>query len=151
ILMGFMALMHLRVPIFREHFESMVNQAYTILGKESVRDIESVRRWLKRYEEETGEGTDITAEDVQKVGLGDGLKWVVPIEWHLKMLRNVPKIARILSDMHWLYLKAPTEAKFLTSDNPVLYGVPANRGSSYVGGGLLDENIEVVFPISREL
>jgi hypothetical protein len=48
-------------------------------------------------------------------------------------------------------LEATSDYKYITSDNPVYYIDPSQDPRSFHGVGLINENIEVTFPLSKEL
>lgn len=56
----------------------------------------------------------------------------------------------LFSQMGWAFLKAPANETFLTGDNPVTYRIPG-RAKSFYGVGLGDQDVEVTFPLSRNL
>lgn len=147
----FLALLLLRVPTFRNQMEDGAKQLFTILNKERVGNLESFKRDIDRYEYETGEIVDIPAEELQKTILEDKLELVVSPEFSLSMISIVEDVEQILGGMHWTYLKATEEVKFLSSDNPLTYNHPTYKPGSFFGVGLANENTEVTFPISKDL
>jgi hypothetical protein len=73
-------------------------------------------------------------------------------EYSLSMIGNhALEYARILHRMKWTFLGATHDYKFLTSDNPISIHNPRSNHDFFYGGGLLSRNIQVTFPISKEI
>ena len=73
-------------------------------------------------------------------------------EYSLPIMTSLTKIvADILYGMKWSFWRSPKGHCFVTSDNPFVYDVPRRLAKAYYRGGLLDAEIRVTFPISRNL
>ena len=57
----------------------------------------------------------------------------------------------IFHAMKWTFIKATDSYKFLTSDNPIFYWDPTHDSKSFPGVGLLNKNIELTFPLTKDL
>ena len=53
--------------------------------------------------------------------------------------------------MKWRFIKATDDYKFMTGDNPLRYIDPAHNPHSFYGVGLANKNIEVTFPLSKDM
>lgn len=148
---AFLALLMIRVPNFRRNFEDSAAQALTLLSKQTAANEDRLRASMEQYELETGERLDIPVEELQRIVLEEEVKIVVNPQLSLQSTAMAPEIEKVLAAMKWMFLKAPQEVKFVCSDNPVSYNDQTHNPRSYWGVGLSNENIEVTFPISRDL
>lgn len=130
----------------------------------AIMDTETKKQWAKLLNDDERErayseikaetGVDVssfTKEDIQ--GIIDGSKftttWNVPKEnWIKHNLEFMGLVYRTLERMHWRVYFAPTNAAFITSDNPVGVLVPKSDGY-YAGTGILSPGAIRLFPLSK--
>ncbi len=67
------------------------------------------------------------------------------------MLALAGNLAPIFCDMKWAFFKATDSDKFVISDNPLFRVDPTFQAGLLSGMGLLNKNIEVTLPISKDL
>jgi hypothetical protein len=58
-------------------------------------------------------------------------------------------LVEIILNMGWGYIHTPSNAYFLTSDNPISCVDPYKNSNSPIGYGLADISIELTFPLSK--
>ncbi len=62
------------------------------------------------------------------------------------------RFGQVIEKMTWAFVRATDRIKFLTSDNPFFFHDPtADPRSIYGGVGLLNKNVEVSFPVSKDV
>ncbi len=61
------------------------------------------------------------------------------------------RLSPVFYDMTWTFLRATDDYKFVTSDNPIHRRTSTPSSPPFGGIGLLNKNIEVTFPISKDL
>jgi len=145
----FLALMIVRVPNFRSNVEEMFGELQRkivdgILGMEGFEEI------VRNHEKKTGKSLADPA-DLKQFVLGEYNGDVGPDLSLGLMIGDRSKIARIFHDMTWTFIEATDEWKFVTSDNPLFFDVPTHDPRLIVGGGLGSKNVEVSFPVTRDL
>ncbi|MGN6384027.1 MAG: DUF4238 domain-containing protein [Dyella sp.] len=92
-------------------------------------------------------------------GLGDKLRMSsLKIEirnWaclqHMFKLATDTDLIKIMMDMHYELIEAPADGLFLTSDQPVALFSPSATAKGLYGAGLADHDIELTFPLTRQL
>lgn len=72
-------------------------------------------------------------------------------EFSLDMMKLAKDFTPIIFEMNWAFLRATDEYKFVTSDNPLYYFDPTHDPRSFDGVGLMDDNLELYFPVSNDL
>lgn len=67
----------------------------------------------------------------------------------LLLLATWPDLEHMLSQLNWTVFIAPPNKHFFTSDNPVSKWAPREKRGRFNSVGLANQDVEVVFPISR--
>ena len=147
----FIALMMVRVPNFRNNIETVMANVFKDIHMTLARHKEGFYNSIKNYERETGNSLG-DPEELRQFALKGKYDVKVNPELSLSMLLKGPLgYANIFSGMRWFFLVATHDYKFVTSDNPLFYDDPSRNTNSILGVGLLDKNIELTFPISKDL
>jgi hypothetical protein len=147
----FLAFIFTRVPNYRENVERLSAEVMKESLMMSAAHPEGLKSMMKRFEQKTGQEIDVSVEDYQKFLL-DGQYDIVPKpELSLKMVILAVEFVPIFYHMKWVFLRATGEYKFVTSDNPLYYDDPTHDPRSFYGVGLLNKNVEITFPISKDL
>jgi hypothetical protein len=60
-------------------------------------------------------------------------------------------LIKIMMDMHYELIEAPAGELFLTSDQPVALFSPSATTTDVYGAGLADRDIELTFPLTKQL
>lgn len=148
-LAAFTASMLTRVPFFRGMIEDFTAE---VVGKTARMVASDPRRFealMRRVEQETGRPVDIPVEKVREFLL-DRERYEIktsPVASLETMVEVTPEFVPIIADMNWAVLTPPGGYVFVTSDTPVVLVNPALQGSPY-GPGLLQESVEVTFPMA---
>lgn len=147
----FLALMAVRVPSFRTNAEKAVEEILENIGRKIASNQKTFQSWIQRFKGETGTNIEMSLDTLRELFLQDNWKVKVDPQISLQMIPEIAEsIARIFYDMNWCFLRAPGNHKFITSDNPVFHLDPKRPLGLLHGMGILDRNIEVTFPVSRD-
>jgi hypothetical protein len=148
---GFMALSYLRGPAARhlmtELIVSNMNKA-----------MEAALSTKENYEEivRNSGGTDDPISD--KVPYQKLVKFWNEREFELKIseyvslgaLESVEKVATILYDMNWTFVRCPPGSLFITSDTPMSYSSPRGSYDPTIGdGGLMNRAVQARMPLTK--
>jgi len=146
----FLSCMFTRVPTFRNWTEKVTAIALKTWLKFIASNEKTLSRFINQLIIEKNINFDYSIEKLQNFLLDDNKYEIcVSPQLSLDFLLLGLKLAPIFSKMNWAFLEATENYKFLTSDNPVYYIDPTV--SSHKNVGLLNKNVIVFFPISKEL
>jgi hypothetical protein len=150
---SFLALMMTRVPNFRKNIaimiEGMIKRISLMVASHKKGFADSIRR----FEQDTGKEIGMSVEELRQFMLDDS-KYKVKAnpQFSLAMaLSNLDKLTRIFFDMKWKFIKATSDYKFLSGDNPLYYCDPTHNPHSFYEVGLINKNVEVTLPLSSEV
>jgi hypothetical protein len=146
----FIAYIMTRVPNYRKNVESIAGKLIKKTMMTIVSDREEFRSKVEKLEKVRGEKFKTRIEDFTKAVMNGKYDIEVHPEFSLGMIGLARELAPLFYKMSWAFLKATNEYKFLTSDNPLYYFDPTYSQRKFDGVGLLNDNVEVYFPISRE-
>ena len=148
---AFLALTMTRVPNFRKNIEEATVQ---IVKKQNM-IVASDRAWLKSkiedLERETGKKIEVSVEDLQRFILSGQYDIKLDPQFSLRAISIAVDIIPLFYKMSWSFLEATKDYKFVTSDNPIFYIDPTHNPKSFYGIGLANRNIELTFPVSKDL
>lgn len=148
----FLALMMTRVPNFRENVERATSEVMKKTNKILASNPEHFESFIRRFEEKTGEKIKVPLDDLRKFCLSDEYEIVTKPHFSLEIFLSLfEDFAPIFFKMNWRFLIATDDFKFATCDNPLCYVDPTHDPKSWYGFGLGNKNIEVTFPISKDL
>lgn len=148
----FLALMMTRVPNFRNNVGRAMGQLAKKLYMELAANQNAFEDSIRRFEEHTGKKIGMPIEEIRKFAFNGEYDVALDSQYSLaKGISVCGRLALILVSMKWLFLRATDDYKFLTGDNPVFYCDPTHDPNSPYGVGLANENIELTFPLSRDL
>lgn len=149
---GFLAVMVLRVPGFRQKIEEAMGNVALQMGKfmASVPWVfNEMTDWLEANGKFDSEGT--SREELGRLILADDYKMTVEPQASLRVFTHIGEMASVFADMHWSFVEAPSGKHFITSDNPVsVLNTETHAFIPYIAG-MLDPKVEVAFPITRDL
>jgi hypothetical protein len=134
VLSEFIAGMYVRIPHFRFQYLEIAESFLRVLGKKA-------RANQKFNESLQSSKTTKPPEDLSDYGVA-----IHQNEYVLTMLKLIPNITTVISQMTPSLLISYGTSKFITSDNPVILFDP--KPKPYLGSGWLTETIEVYFPLS---
>lgn len=149
---SFLALMFVRTDSFRHQFAQITMSGMQMQMYATASHKEAFKEHIKEYQKDTGHKmSEKEAEDVRKELLKpQNFTISVDKEWTLQALSFHERLIPIIRDMEWTTLKTKKSDYFITSDNPLTYGVPKIHAHPFYGGGLLHEKVELTFPLSAE-
>jgi len=147
----FLAFTMTRVPSFRENVEratgEIMKKANQIWASYPA-DFESM---IEKSEKDTGNKIEMPVEELRKFVLEGQYDVKVDSQFSLAMILLAIDLASTFSSMKWTFLEATEDYKFVTSDNPLSFFDPTHDPKSFYGVGLSNRNIEITFPISKDL
>ena len=147
----FLAFTVTRVPNYRKNVErsfgEIIKKILVVLASSPV----AIKSMIEGVERDTGKKMAIPVEEWQKILLDGQYNIEVKPQFSLETITIAKELVPIFYGMSWAFLEATEDYKFVTSDNPLFYFHPTHHPKSFYGGGLANKNIEVTFPISRDL
>lgn len=129
----FIASIRTRVLSYREKNEKEIADVVKRLGKVVAARLEGIESMKKCFEEGN---YDINVNP----------NFSLALEFKL-----TEQLAPIFYKMKWVFFIATDDYKFVTSDNPLCYYDPTHDPQTFYGVGLANKNIEVTFPLSKDL
>jgi len=147
----FIAFMMTRVPNYRDNVENAVADFIRKFSKICASNPESFKFSVEQFEREKGKKLDKPPEELRKYILGGNYNIVVNPQLSLGMTTVACDLAPLFYHMKWQFLRATDKYGFVTCDNPVYRFDPNPGPPPFDGVGLLNRNIEVTFPVSRDL
>jgi len=152
-LASFLGLSFTRSPNHRANVERVVTHLAKTVAQFSAANSEHFAQTLRKYEHDMGEKLTDDPEDLCKFMLEGEYNLSMRPELYLKMfVGHGVRLGLVIEKMKWVFVRATDRFRFLTSDNPFFFHDPSvDTQSFYRGVGLLNENVEVSFPISKDL
>jgi len=147
----FLGFLLVRVPNFQQLTESMVAGFAKMYSRRLASNPEWFRRSIEKYEKATGDDVGNDLEGLREFALRGEYDISVNRDFNLRFILLGERLAPILHQMTWTFLRATDDYKFLTSDNPLVYYDPTCDGNSLHGVGFTNKHIEVTVPISRDI
>ncbi len=150
----FLALTLTRVPNYREN---MIEKPTAALMKRMNIMMASHKKHfeahIKNFEARTGNKLTTSVEELRQYILkGDYDVKVGNPDYSLDfMFSGAKNVAPIFHDMKWAFFETTDENYFLTSDNPLYFIDPTVKRGDFYGTGLLNQKVEITFPISKNL
>jgi len=150
IIAEFIAGMHLRVPDFRQKQLEMSQYFIDLMNYFSFSTKEAYENTCKRYEKDTGEKLNITYEATKTFVEKPELYQIIlhQNEYIQMIFQLMPIITHAISNMTPYLLFATGEARFVTSDNPVILMDTNPKRPPYLGYGWYTKTVNVYFPLS---
>jgi len=147
---SFLGLSLTRSPNHRENMEQAIAHLAKSITQFSAADPEHFAQALRSYERDMGEKLTEDTEELRHFILEGEYELTARPELYLKMfIAHGIEFGRIIEKMKWVFVRSTARFKFLTSDTPFFFCDPSDQ--SFFRGGLLGKNVEVSFPISKEL
>jgi len=152
ILAIFLAFIMVRVPNYRENVERATADFMKRMNEILASNPEGFKSMIEKFQEDTGNRIGMPVEELREFFLGDDYSVKVDSQFSLDIMPLMAeKLSLILYRMDWLFGEATDKHKFLTCDNPVFYCDPKRSSRSLSGTGLFNEDVEVTFPVSRDI
>jgi len=149
----FLAFMMTRVPNFRNNIEETHSEIVKQVTMWLAKDPKRFQSIMEKYGKDAGDKINFPIDAIREFVLDDSRYTVkTKPEFSLFMIMELSRsFAKVFYDMKWTFFPATDEYKFLTSDNPLFRLDPTYDPKSPYGVGLRNKNIEVTFPISRNM
>jgi uncharacterized protein DUF4238 len=147
----FVSFMMNRVPDYEKSVNEIKKHMVKKMSDMVFYDEERTQAIMDRVENETGEKSDISAQDL--VDFYKSGEYGIEINRNFSldlMLRNSPEFAKYFCMMDWNVFHAPARCTFVTTDNPVFLIPPEDHKSHYYGVGLITPGALKVFPLSQK-
>lgn len=148
---SFLALTMTRVPNYRTDIEKSTGELIKKISMKMASNAAGFESMMGKMEKETGNKIEMPVEELRKFMLNGEYDVKVDSQFSLFMIGLAEELAPVFFEMSWAFLEATNDYKFVTCDNPLFYYDPTHDPKSLFGVGLLNKNIEVTFPISRDL
>ncbi len=149
----FLGLSLTRSPTHREHVNKIIAHVKKAVGQCNAADPRNFAQSLRNYERDLGEKLTDDPEGLRKIIIEGEYEVHANPNLYLKMfVDHGLSFGKIIEKMTWIFVRASDRFKFLTSDNPFFFRDPTpDPYSIYGGGGLLNKNVEVSFPVSNDI
>jgi len=147
----FLGIMMTRVPGYRQKVEKMTADFIRRMNKFMACNPEILKAEIEKWEEDSGEKMDIPIEDLRKFIIDDEYNIEIKPYFSLGFVRLANDFAPIFFNMKWAFYRATDDYKFVTSDSPLFFTDPTHDPNSFYGVGLANKNVEITFPISKDL
>ncbi len=145
----FLAFMLTRVPNYRQNTAKMSVELFKKITKLTASTPELFDATIRTIEEDLGEKIDYPHEELREFLLEGNFDITPNPEQSLQHVNA--ELAPVFYEMNWIFLKSTDRFEFLTSDNPLVYFDPTHDPKSPYGVGLLNRNIEVTFPVTKDI
>lgn len=156
----YVALQYIRTPRHREEMDKFIQAETRFFMREDVTspkgfrlskdEILKHRPKNKREEEALKKISAMSDEEIKKQAFefihSDDLKVRLTKAGHSKGILKIERHAKGLFESQWLFLIAPKDTRFVTSDNPCFTVSPTK-----VMNGLLSPHVTVFFPLRPDL
>jgi len=147
----FLAFTMTRVPSFRENIERATGEIMKKANQIWASYPAGFESMIEKFEKDTGNKIEMPVEELRKFVLEGQYDVKVDSQFSLAMILIAKALAPIFYNMNWAFLEATEDYKFVTSDNPLSFFDPTRGPKFFYGVGLLNRNIEITFPISKDL
>lgn len=148
----FLAFTMTRVPSHRENIEKATGEFMKKMSIILASNPAGFKSMIEKFERDRGNKIGMSVEELRKFMLEGQYDITTDPQFSLGMIPMMAKsLIPIFYKMDWAFLEATDDYKFVTSDNPLSYFDPTHDPRSFYGVGLLSRNIEVTFPISKDL
>ncbi len=145
----FLSSIMIRVPNFRENIEKSAAEVIRRINVKIASDTEAFKSMINSFEKETGDKIGLPVEDLKKFILNGKYEIKVDPQFSLYMLTLINDFGLLFHKMGWTILTSDGY-RFITSDNPLSYDDPTHDPRSPLGIGLLNKNVRLTFPVTKE-
>lgn len=156
----YVALQYIRTPRFREEMDKAMHTMIQHFMRQDISSPDKVsltkEDYLreppknKREKEAMEQISKMSEEEIRQTVFdtihSDSFTSGLTATGHSKSILKVDRLAKGLFDVQWVFLSAPSDASFITSDNPCFTISPTK-----VMNGLLSPKATVIFPLRPDL
>ncbi len=145
----FIGFLYSRIPRFEKHINDNKERIIKHMGKVIFSDEKRTEHILKKYEQDTGKKTKVTAKELSEFAQSDRYDIEVHRNESLKVMLSLStKFANYFYQMDWLILYAPTKSSFVTSDDPFTL-IPPKELIDNVPYGIATKGTKKFVPFSQ--
>lgn len=148
----FVGFLYGRVPRFERNYNDNKERILRHLNKVIFANEQVTEQTIKRYERDTGKKIDISAKELSEFALDDD-RYTIEIHRNesLKMMLNLcKKLPIYFIQMDWLFLFAPKNASFITTDDPFIL-TPPQRLPDNTPYGIATKGTQKHVPLSQHV
>jgi hypothetical protein len=148
----FAAQMFLRVPARRDNAGRMMSEMLKHSAQQLAGNKESFHTDYRRFQEETGDQSDLDPEELRQYILGDDYVLTVNSSAALGLSFGAMEVvSTCFLRMQWAFLHRNGRFRLITCDNPVFCCDPTILPNTWHGVGLMNPGVEVSFPLSPDV
>lgn len=148
----FIAFLYSRVPSFEKYYNNNKEKILRHINKVIFANEKRTDQLLRKYERDTGKKIDICAKELSEFALDDS-RYRIKIHRNssLRMMLDCCRmLPRYFIQMDWLFLFAPRNSSFVTTDNPFTL-IPPSALSLKGFYGITTRGTQKVIPISQHI
>jgi hypothetical protein len=151
ILSIFVSFLKVRVPDFEKSNDEYNEKIIKWMNKFMFCDEYHTKVMLDNYERDTGEKLDIEPDELMRFIHEDEYRIKVNKNFTLGLMLDLGiETAHYLRQMDWLFIYAPKEASFVTTDNPFSL-IPPLEYNKFWGVGLLTKGTVKYVPLTQRV
>lgn len=148
----FVGFLYSRVPRFEKNYNDNRERTLRHMNKVIFSDEKRTEQILKKYERDTGKKVNVSAKELSEFALDDNR---YDIEIHrnesLKMMLNLcKKLPIYFVQMDWLFLYAPRNSSFVTTDDPLVL-IPPRDLPDNAPYGIATKGTQKFLPLSQKV
>ena len=147
----FVAFMITRVPHFRRNVEQVASEIIKEASMIWASHEDAFTATVQSFEQNTRRKLGVPTDELRKFVQNGRYQVKVLPHFSLGTALVALNLGLLLYRMKWLFLTGTEDYKFVTCDNPVYRLTPETRSAPFNGVGLLDPDIQLSFPLSREM
>jgi hypothetical protein len=152
VLSEFVALMHTRVPAFRENQQRVMGRLADMMLVGLTHDESKCRALIDEVQAQKPTNVPVTPEIMREALLAGRVQMSFTLPSTLPLVVEfADRMTLELRQMEWVIVEASPGAEYVTSDNPVCREAPARDERNEWNPVLGLPSVEVTFPLSREL
>ncbi len=148
----FIGFLYSRVPSFEKTYNDNTERLLRHMNKVIFSDEKRTEQILRKYERDTGKKIDISAKELSEFALDDNRYY---IEIHrnksLQMMLDLcKKLPIYFVQMDWLFLFAPRNSSFITTDDPFVL-IPPRELPNNAPYGIATKGTQKFVPLSQKV
>jgi hypothetical protein len=148
----FIGFLYSRVPRFETNYNDSKERILRHMNKVIFADEKRTEQILRKYERDTGMKIDVSAKELSEFALDDD-RYTIEIHRNesLKMMLNLcKKLPIYFFQLDWLFLFAPRNSSFITTDDPLVL-IPPKDLPDNAPYGIATRGAQKFVPLSQEV
>jgi len=148
----FIGFLYSRVPRFETNYNDNKERILRHMNKIIFADEKRTEQILRKYERDTGIKIDVSAKELSEFALDDD-RYTIEIHRNesLKMMLNLcKKLPIYFVQMDWLFLFAPRNSSFITTDDPLVL-IPPRDLPDNAPYGIATKGAQKFVPLSQKV